>query len=123
MTEWNDDYLQEPMMGRRLRDPVRAGQPVKLPSDCLDPATLERRNGPCRTYRLGRPMRIVEFSEMPADLQRSYLRRLRLRGGSESDVERMLGVAPGRLRRYRVAFDRPDPEAWALFLASCGKEE
>lgn len=122
MTEFDYDCLQKKTIGRSARCRVGARRTVTLPSDCLDPAALARRNGPCRTYRLGRPMSLAEFEGMPADLQKAYLRRLRQRGGSESDVERMLGAAPGRLRRYRVTFDRPDPVSWETFLNRCAKE-
>lgn len=122
MTEFDYDCLQKKVTGRSARNRVRAGRTVTLPSDHLDDAALALRNGPCRTYRLGKPMSLAEFETMPEDLRRAYLRRLRQQGGSESDVERMLGVGHGRLQRYRVLFDRPDGAAWAAFL-SRGREE
>lgn len=112
MTEFDYDCLQ------KMLEPRAA----TLPCDSLDHAALVKRNGPCRTYRLNRPMEQKEFEELPVDLQRTYLRRLRGNGGSESDVEQMLGLCPERLRRYRVNFDRPDPTAWSGFLR-CGKKE
>ena len=122
MTEFDYDCLQKKMTGRSARHRVRAGRTVTLPSDHLDDRALALRSGPCRTYRLGRPMSLAEFEAMPEDLRRAYLRRLRQRGGSESDVERMLGAGQGCLRRYRVLFDRPDSAAWTAFL-SRGSEE
>lgn len=123
MTEFDyDDLQKEEEMRREVRRRIRARQSVMLPSDYLDSAALQRRNGPCRTYRLNRPMTGMEFEDMPQDLQRAYLRRLRMRGGSEADVEKMLGTAPGGLRRYRICFDRPNTAAWALFMQSCAQE-
>ena len=52
-----------------------------LPSDGLSAAQRGRLNGPVRTYALGRPMSWEQFSEMPPDLQRQYLARLRDRFG------------------------------------------
>jgi len=122
MTEFDYDCLQKKVTGRSARHRVKPGRAVTLPSDHLDDTALAQRNGPCRTYCLGRPMTLTEFETMPEDLRRVYLRRLRQRGGSESDVERMLGARPGGLRRYRIPFDCPDTVEWAAFL-SCGREE
>ena len=97
-------------------------RPISLPSDNLTPDALLRRNGPCRVYRLGKPMSAAELEAMPPDLQRMYLQRLRRRGGSPEAVGSMLGLSPTRLhqlvRRHRVCFDQPDREAWAAFLQS-----
>ena len=122
MTEFEYDCLQEERRERhphRLRGGLRS---VTLPSDHLLPEELAQRSGPCRTYRLGGPMKQAEFEAMPADLRRLYLQRLRQRGGSESDVEQMLGADRGALRPYRVRFDRPDTAAWQAFLQPAGKE-
>lgn len=122
MTEFDYDCLQKAVTGRSARRRVRAGRTVTLPSDHLNERLLAQRNGPCRTYRLGRPMTLAEFETMPEDLRRAYLRRLRQRGGSESDVERMLGVDPGWLRAYGIRFNREDPLAWEAFVTG-GREE
>ena len=123
MTEFDYDCLQKRQTAHSARHRVGNRRSVTLPSDFLDPAAVERRNGPCRTYRLGSPMTLETFEAMPSDLQKLYLRQLRQRGGSEADVERMLGIAPGGLRRYRIRFDRQDPERWNAFLQPAGKEE
>lgn len=89
---------------------------IRLPSDRVPACAL---CGPCRTYRLGRPMKLAELESMPRDLQLAYLRRLRHRGGTKDAVGKMLGVSPARLDRWGVRFDRPDPAAWAEFLRQC----
>lgn len=122
MTEFEYDCLQEEQRERGIRRRIGGKRQVTLPSDYLLPRELERRNGPCRTYRLGRPMTLEEFEDLPADLKTLYLRRLRQRGGSASDVERMLGLPGGGLRPYRVVFDQQNTERWQAFLALCGKE-
>ena len=103
-----------------LRHQVRI---ARMPSDGVDPSQL---HGPCRVYRLGRPMSLMEWKEMPADLQKLYLQRLRQWGGTEKTVAAMLGTTPEEvrllLRRHRVVLDRPNPTAWSDF-ASGGKEE
>lgn len=90
---------------------------VRMPSDGVDPS---RMHGPCRVYRLGRPMDLAELEEMPDDLQRTYLRRLREWGGTEETVAAMLGASPEELRlllnRCRVVLDRPNPTAWSDFV-------
>ena len=90
---------------------------IRLPSDRERTETL---NGPCRTYRLGIPMKLRELEKLPEDLQLLYLRRLRCAGASADAVGRMLGISSRRLgERWRVRFDRPDPTAWAAFLGQC----
>lgn len=120
MTEFEYDCMQKKLLGRSAWRRVGARRGVTLPSDALDPRQLEQRNGPCRVYRLGRPMTMSQFEAMPRDLQRAYFQRLRQRGGSEEAVGRMLGIGRRRLRqlqeRCRVEFDRPDQAAWRAFL-------
>ena len=90
---------------------------IRLPSDHMD---LETLHGPCRTYRLGKPLTLSELEAMPHDLQLRYLRKLRHIGGSCDSVETMLGLAPGQLSsRWQVRFDMPNPTAWAAFLDQC----
>ena len=89
---------------------------IRLPNDRTSIGTL---SGPCRTYRLGRPMKLAELEAMPRDLQLAYLRRLRHRGGTQDAVGEMLGVPPARLNRWGVRFDRPNPTTWAAFLGQC----
>ena len=95
---------------------------VHLPSDGVDPARL---SGPCRVYRLGRPMDLAELNEMPRELQKLYLQRLRQHGGTVDTAAAMLGLSPAalskQLRSLGVALDRPDPKAWSSFV-SRGKE-
>ena len=90
---------------------------IRLPNDGTSQAAL---NGPCRVYRLGKPMKLQELEAMPQDLQLAYLRRLRRAGATKAAVGRMLGVSPALLdRRWRVRFDMPDSTAWAAFLDKC----
>lgn len=120
MTEFEYDYLQKKRTAYSSHLRTGARRAVSLPSDHLNPAELQSRNGPCRVYRLGEPMNIAEFEAMPRDLQRAYLRRLRLRGGSAEGVRAMLGISGQRMEQIlaqtRVTLDQPDRKAWAAFL-------
>ena len=120
MTEFEYDCLQKKLVALSAQHRVGRRRQVTLPSDRLNEAELARRNGPCRIYRLGRPMKLAEFEAMPPDLQREYLRRLRQRGADDASVSRMLGIGRQRVQalrtRHRVDFDRPDPAAWKDFL-------
>lgn len=89
---------------------------VRLPNDTVPP---ERLDGPCRTYRLGRPMKLRELEKLPPDLQRSYLRRLRHAGATRKNVSKMLGISQAKVDAMGVRFDKPDPEAWADFMKKC----
>lgn len=121
MTEFEYDCLQKKRTASSARLRVGARRAVTLPSDHLNPAELERRNGPCRVYRLGAPMDIGQFEDMPRDLQRAYLRRLRQRGGSMEAVQAMLGIDGAQmaqiLARTQVTLDQPDQASWTAFLA------
>ena len=130
MTEFEYDCLQKKLVALSAQHRVGRRRQVTLPSDRLNEAELARRNGPCRIYRLGRPMKLAEFEAMPPDLQRDYLRRarcppvrclrLRQRGADDASVSRMQGIGRQRVQalrtRHRVDFDRPDPAAWKDFL-------
>lgn len=89
---------------------------VRLPNDRQSADLL---SGPCRTYHLGRPMKLQELEAMPADLQLRYLRKLRRLGATREGVGKMLGVGPGKMDTLGVRFDMPNPTAWAEFLKSC----
>ena len=86
---------------------------VRLPNDRRSVDSL---SGPCRTYCLGKPMRLQELEAMPADLQLRYLRKLRRMGATREAVGQMLGVNPGQMDTLGVCFDMPNPTAWAEFL-------
>ena len=120
MTEFEYDCLQKKRTAHSARLRVGARRAVSLPSDNLNPAELQGRNGPCRVYRLGVPMDIGQFEAMPRDLQRTYLRRLRQRGGSTEAVRAMLGISGQQMQQIleqaRVTLDQPDQAAWAAFL-------
>ena len=124
MTEFDYDCLQKKWIGRSARQRVGLRRTVTLPSDSLTPLELEQLNGPCRVYRLGHPMNMEEFSGMPRDLQRSYLHRLRVRGGSKRTVSRMLGISQRQLsellQENGLQLDQPDPAAWDAFLSQKG---
>lgn len=96
------------------------GITVRLPSDDLSPLALAQKNSPCRTYQLGKPMSAEQFQSLPRDLRRTYLQKLRSRGGSEEAVGRMLGVSRPTMRHllqeYHVSLDQPDRRAWSAFL-------
>ena len=106
--EWNNDCLQ--------RHQIRM---VRLPNDGVDPSGL---HGPCRVFRLGRPLDIAELRDMPEELQRMYLQRLRRWGGTEESVIVMLGSSREELiallKRHRVVLDKPNPTAWADFIGA-----
>ena len=90
--------------------------PVRFPSDT---AVWEAMCSPCRTYHLGKPMKLVELEAMPRDLQLRYLRKLRQLGATADEVGKMLGIAPAGLSGWGICFDRPNPTAWAAFLHQC----
>ena len=65
MTEFEYDCLQKKLVALSAQHRVGRRRQVTLPSDRLNESELARRNGPCRIYRLGRPMKLAEFEAMP----------------------------------------------------------
>ena len=120
MTEFDYDCLQKKQIARSAWQRVGLRRTVTFPSDSLTPMELARLSGPCRVYRLGRPMKIGDFRALPRDLQRTYLQRLRQRGGSRRAVCQMLGITEQQLDQLQaqggVDFDCPDDAAWQQFL-------
>lgn len=120
MTEYEFDCLQKKRTAQSARHRVGRSREVRLPSDGMSAARMAQYNGPCFTYRLGAPMGIDQYEELPGDLQRLYFRKLRNQGASDEAVRRMLGVSGQKLRQLRteahVTFDRPDGRTWAAFL-------
>ena len=120
MTEFDFDCLEKKRLARCAAAKVRNHRTVTLPSDGLTQKDLQDRNGPCRVYHLGRPMTLNNFLAMPRDLQRSYLRRLDVHGGSPDTVAAMWGMDTAELllllRGYGVRLDNPDAERWRAFM-------
>jgi len=120
MTEFEFDCLEKKRLARCAAAKVGARRTVTLPSDRLSEQALQRKNGPCRTYRLGQPMDIGSFHTLPRDLQRAYLRRLQAHGGSTDAVAAMFGITPQTLNTllhgFGVRFDQPDEARWRRFL-------
>ena len=50
---------------------------VKFPSDYMSRKELKAMNGEVETYRMNSPMSWEEFTKMPIDLQRTYIKHLR----------------------------------------------
>ena len=51
--------------------------PARLPSDYMTDKELEALNGEVKVYKLGKPMTWGMFSEMPDDLKKEYIVKLR----------------------------------------------
>jgi len=88
---------------------------VRLPSDALPARALEQLNGPARSYQLGKPLHAAEFSALPDDLKRLYLRLLRDRyGGTERQIRRLTGTQ----ENYGVCLSaaRGDRRRWKRFM-------
>ena len=66
MTEFEYDCLQKKLVALSAQHRVGRRRQVTLPSDRLNEAELARRNGPCRIYRLGRPMKPAGLSPAAA---------------------------------------------------------
>lgn len=73
---------------------------IRLPSDKLTPGQLKERNGKMMGYNLGQPMKWQVLLDMPADLRREYLEKLRDEyQANQVMVADMLGISVHTLRR------------------------
>jgi hypothetical protein len=66
---------------RNKRGHTGKGGSVRMPSDSLTAKQLRSLHGEYKTYRLGSPMSWSEFSEMPNDLKKMYIKKLRTNYG------------------------------------------
>ena len=120
--------------GARHRKQGSKSRRCVLPHEYLTPAQLQRRNGQVRTFHMNRPMDAGQWTAMPEDLQRQYIRQLRLRYNvGTARVAAMLGMSSGELRcrleelglwdgkRRRMRAEQA--QAWERWLKSKEKEE
>lgn len=73
---------------------------VRLPSDNLTPAQLKQLNGPVIEYNTGRPMKWAELLELPDDVRKGYLEKLRDEyKATQIMLAGMLGISITTFRR------------------------
>lgn len=97
MNDFDYDVMQKKRIaaGDRHRKRGSRSQKCPLPSDGLSNAQLSRMSGPVRSYQLGQPMSWRTFLEMPEDLQRQYLERLRTKYKATNEmIGAMLHISP-----------------------------
>ena len=120
--------------GARHRKQGSKSRSCVLPHEYLTPAQLQRRNGQVRTFHMNRPMDAGQWTAMPEDLQRQYIRQLRLRYNvGTARVAQMLGMSSAQLRgcleelglwdgkRRRMRAEQV--RAWERWLAGGEKKE
>lgn len=104
MSVFDEDVRERRALIASARRRVGGGRSRRcsLPSDGLSAAQRGRLNGPVRTYALGRPMSWEQFRDMPPDLQRRYLARLRERFGlgPRGVARRVFRVEEERMEDY-----------------------
>ena len=103
---------------------------VRLPSDNLTPAQLKQLNGPVIEYNTGRPMKWSELLELPDDVRKGYLERLRDEyKATQIMLAGMLGISITTMRRncgkWGITFPKTgghlaekDRRRWEEFLGA-----
>lgn len=115
--------------GYRYKKNGSKSKKCSLPSDNLSKKELNKMNGECKVYNLSEKMNYSNFCAMPFDLQVKYLEMLRDKfGASQTDIAKMMNVAPSTLASHRYKFlnnkpvfpssNRPrlDKDAWNRFI-------
>ena len=115
--------------GYRYKKNGSKSKKCSLPSDNLSKKELNKMNGECKVYNLSEKMNYSNFCAMPFDLQIKYLEMLRDKfGASQTDIAKMMNVAPSTLASHRYKFlnnkpvfpssNRPrlDKDAWRRFI-------
>ena len=100
---------------------------VKLPSDELPMEEVRAMNSKVTTYNLNKPMDWATFKELPEDLLKEYLNKIRQRfHPTDANIADMLGVSPGSLsmllKKYKLnaVYDQKairDLGSWNAWLA------
>ena len=81
-----------------------------MPDDYLTPAQRKALNGPTRTWKLDEPMLWKDFKEMPEEIQREYLLKLRDHfHASDQAIGDMMGVAYMTVCRCRKSLGISTP--------------
>lgn len=132
MNDFDYDALQKKRIaaGDRHRKRGSRNHKCSLPQDHMTPAQLRRMNGPVKTYNLNQPMRWIEFTSMPEDLQKQYLTGLietyratnrmlgAMLGVSAPTVckrQNYLGIPPVRTRHTTPVTRAERDRAWEAF--------
>lgn len=122
---FQDDVQNKKVIGRSARHVARTRRKVVLPSDRLTEKEIEKMSGEVHSYNLGNPMKWAQFKEMPDDLRKAYLERLRDRyNATNKAIGEMMGVSDQSVMKeaHRLGVraltkrDRPSAE-WFNFVA------
>lgn len=110
MTEFFDDVKTRSGLVRSAHRMGKHSKSCTLPHEHATKKELEKLNGECITYNLGRPMKWTEFKLMPEERQEEYLRRCVERGGGGDKIAEMFGVSRQTvviaLSRYGIKIPR-----------------
>ena len=128
MNDFDFDVMQKKQIARGASHRKNGSRSKKcsLPHDNYTERMIAKMAGEVQSWRLNAPMRWAEFKEMPADLQREYITRLRARYDVNYDgLSRMFGVTRNAITCHfrTVGLQEPhrrrvtDEAAWARFLS------
>jgi len=73
----NRDKKVTAQSARNRRGHTGKGGGMKTASDYMSKKELDALNGECKTYHLGRAMDWTTYIEMPSDLKKMYIKKLR----------------------------------------------
>ena len=139
MNDFDYDALQKKRIaaGDRHRKRGSKSRKCSLPQDHMTPAQLRRMNGPVKTYNLNQPMRWIEFTSMPEDLQKQYLTGLiatysatnrmlgammGVTGATVYQRQKYLGIPPVRTRHTTVVTRAERDRVWEAFCTGATVE-
>ena len=109
------DERQKKAAGRGAYHKAHGGK-VHFPSDSLTPEQIEKLSGEVKTYNLKKPLTWAEFSALPEDLKKEYIKRAaNLMSKSRMKVKLDPGAyMPERAHEYDGGLDIKTPESFSV---------
>lgn len=87
------DAREKKITGRSSRAKATPGKRVRMPHDGLTEKEIRKMSGEVKSYNLKKPMKWAEYCEMPDDLRKQYLTRLRnTYNATNTGIGSMFGV-------------------------------
>jgi hypothetical protein len=122
---FHEDISEKKKIGTSAYKKHYTKRDVMLPSDKLSKKEIEKMNGEVYTYNIRNPMKWAEFKDMPDDIKKQYINRLRnLYGATNTALAEMFGVSEASVRNEVIRIgciktnknSRTNKQEWQNFL-------
>ena len=103
MSDFEFEVFERRRLARQAKYKKNGSKSKKCPlsTDGMTERQWKERNGPVMTYNLGKPMKWLEFKQMPIDRQKEYLHKLiSTYHVNSTNLGDMFGVQSSTVRKY-----------------------